>query len=243
MDNITNIDLKNSDHFHQEFIKSTPVHSILLKDFLKKEIALSLFDECQNTDDTYWKVFTRNGSHMKEYNIIDDLPNAYRFYSFLHSSPFLKWLEGLTGIEGLIPDPHLIGAGYSKSFNGDILKIHTDFNWNEKLKLHRVLSLIVYLTPEWEEEWGGGLDFYDSERKNVIKTFPCLFNNCLIWKFDELGFHGYNKPIDCPEDKSRNSIRAFYYISNSKHSDIPPHRSLYWFDEETKKPFDKKEEI
>ena len=243
MDNITNINVNQFDDFHKKFIDSESLPSILIENFLKEDIAFDLFNECQNTDDINWKVFTRNGSHMKEYNNIDDLPHAYRFYSFLHSSPFLKWLEGVTGIDGLISDPHLIGAGYSKSFDGDTLKIHTDFNWNEKLKLHRAVSLIVYLTPDWKEEYGGGLDFYDRERKNVIKTFPCLFNNCLIWNFNELGFHGYNKPITCPENLSRNSIRVFYYTSNSTHKETPPHRSLYWFDETTKKPYDKREEI
>jgi hypothetical protein len=244
MEILTNLDYKNINTLNDIFLKSIPSPSIIIENFFHDDVALLLNDECQNSNDSHWKVFTRNGSHMIEYNNIQQLPKAYEVYSYLHSGPFLKWLEQLTGINGLIPDPHLIGAGYSKSFRGDTLKIHTDFNWNNELKLYRVLSLIVYLTPGWKVEWGGGLDFYNNDRTEVIKTLPCLYNNCAIWKYDELGFHGYTTPINCPEGKSRNSIRAFYYVSDGEYKkDFTPHRSLYWFDEKTKKPFDIREEI
>lgn len=244
MRNLTNLNYENIDTLIDTFSKGKPSPSIIIENFFHDDVALSLNEECQNSDDSQWKVFTRNGSHMIEYNNIQQLPKAYEAYSYLHSGPFLKWLEQLTGIDGLIPDPHLIGAGYSRSFKGDTLKVHTDFNWNNELKLYRVLSLIVYLTPGWKEEWGGGLDFYNEDRTEVIKTLPCLYNNCAIWKYEELGFHGYTTPISCPEGKSRNSIRAFYYVSDGEYKKgFTPHRSLYWFDDNTKKPFDKKEEI
>lgn len=243
MEILTGSGCDNVELLHNEFIKGKPVPSILIPNFLKTETALELYNESQY-DDSAWKVFTRNGSYMKEYNNIELLPNAYKFYSYIHSKPFLDWLQQLTGIKGLIPDPHLVGAGYSKSFNGDILKVHTDFNWNDTLRLYRAVSLIVYLTPDWQEEWGGGLSFFDDNREEVISTLPCLFNNCAVWKYDERAFHGYTKPISCPDDKSRNSIRAFYYTSQIENVDtFKPHRSLYWFDENTKQPFDKREEI
>jgi Rps23 Pro-64 3,4-dihydroxylase Tpa1-like proline 4-hydroxylase len=244
MKKLTGFNFDDTDKLKESFLIGKPVPSVVIKNFLKEDIALGLYEECQYSNLNDWKTFTRNGSHMKEYNNIETLPKAYDFYSYISSGPFLKQLEAITGIQGLIPDPHLIGAGYSRSFNGDILKVHTDFNWNDTLKLYRVLSLIVYLTPDWQEEWGGGLSFFDSNREKVISTLPCLFNNCVVWKYDERAFHGYTRPITCPEDKSRNSIRAFYYTSNIEHaSDFKPHRSLYWFDENTKEAFDKKEEI
>jgi Rps23 Pro-64 3,4-dihydroxylase Tpa1-like proline 4-hydroxylase len=168
-------------------------------------------------------------------------PVAFDVLNYFHSSYFLNSLSNYTGIKGLIPDPHLVGAGYSKSFNGDILNVHTDFNWNEQLQLHRSLSLIVYLTPDWKEEWGGALDFYDSKKENVVTTIDTLFNRCLIWKYDRFGYHGYTNPIQCPQDKNRTTFRVYYYTSNSTHLlNDPPHRSLYWIDETTKMPYDKK---
>lgn len=212
-------------------------------DFLPKEFAMELYDECNYIDDKQWKLFTRNGSRMKEWNDLSCAPNAHKLVSYLHGSSVLRQLSVVTGIEGLIPDPHLVGAGYNKSYQGDTLKVHTDFNWNDSLKLHRALSLIIYLTPNWDIKWGGALDFYDRNRETIVASNDCLFNRCVFWKYDKFGYHGYEQPLTCPTDVCRTAFRVFYYTSNSQYLvDDPPHRSLYWIDETTKLPIDKREE-
>lgn len=225
------------------FESGAPLPMTVIDNFLPDLVARSLFKESNSVDDAEWKTFTRNGSHMKELNKLHLTPNAFELVSYLHSGHFLNQLSEYTGIDGLIPDPHMIGAGYSKSFNGDTLKTHNDFNWNDTLQLHRALSLIVYLTPEWNPAWGGALDFYDSAKENVVTSVDTLFNRCLIWKYDKVGYHGYEIPINCPEDTHRTTFRVFYYTSNSTHlKDDPPHRSQYWIDPLTKMPYDVKEE-
>lgn len=228
-----NVFLSNTDYKSNQ-----PVPYTVLDNFLPDEVAQSMFRESNNTDLSKWKHFTRNGSNMYELNKLDLTPVAFDVLQFFHSSHALKWLEELTGISGLIPDPHLIGAGYSKIFHGDVLKVHTDFNWNDTLKLHRACSLIIYLTPDWKPEWGGALDFYDKQNEQVVTSVPCVFNRCLIWSYDKLGFHGCETPLSCPEDTFRTAFRIFYYTSNSQYNpDDLPHRSQYWFDQG--RPYDK----
>lgn len=224
------------------FNDGDPIPMISLPNFLPTDTAYILNKECNFIPLKLWKKFTRKGSHMVEYNDIPNMPQGSQVVNYLNSGPFLKYLEELTGIPSLLPDPHLIGSGYSRSFKGDTLKVHTDFNWNEELKLHRALSLIIYITPNWEKEWGGGLEFYNKDRVLTYKA-DCLFNTALLWKYDKFGYHGYEDPISCPNNLSRNTLRLFYYVSDSQHKkDDPPHRSLYWFDPETNLPYDKKEE-
>jgi Rps23 Pro-64 3,4-dihydroxylase Tpa1-like proline 4-hydroxylase len=229
----------NVKRLKNDFLTNTPIPLFTVDNFLKKEIALNLYNETSTIDERYWTTFTRNGSHMKECKQLDHAPCAFNIVSHLHSSVFLHWLTSVTGIEGLIPDPHLVGAGYSKSFKGDTLQVHTDFNWNEQLKLHRALSLIIYLTPDWKEEWGGALDFYNSDKTSVENTVSCMFNRLLIWKYHRYGFHGYETPLACPENLYRSTFRLFYYTSNSSHlNDDLPHRSLYWYNKQTNQPYD-----
>ncbi|HUP43815.1 MAG TPA: 2OG-Fe(II) oxygenase, partial [Thermoanaerobaculia bacterium] len=52
-----------------------------------------------------------------------------RFLWFMSSAPVLLFLEALTGIEGLIPDPYFGGAGPHQIEPGGFLKVHADFNW------------------------------------------------------------------------------------------------------------------
>ena len=218
-----------------------PIPMGIVDNFLPDDVALNMYKESRTISDDNWKTFTRNGSHMMELNKMELAPIAFNTLNYFHSSNFLNSLSSYTGISGLIPDPHLVGAGYSKSFNGDILNVHTDFNWNEQLQLHRALTLTLYLTPDWKTEYGGALDFYDSKKEKVVTTVDTFFNRCLIWKYDRFGYHGYTAPIQCPKDKHRTTFRAFYYTSNSTHLEQdPPHRSLYWVDEITKLPYDKR---
>ncbi len=233
---------KNFNNFQmlqENFKNGNPVPYIILDNFLPKEYALSLEKECVTIPTEHWKKFTRRNSYMEECLNLEVAPVAFSIINQIHSQLGMEWLTNVTGIEGLIPDPYLIGAGYNKSYRGDTLKTHVDFNWNEKLKLHRALSLIIYLSSDWKEEYQGALEFKDFNNDHVVTRVTTFFNRCLIWKYNKRGYHGFNTPIDCPENMSRNSLRLFFYISNSTHNQEDlPHRSLYWFDPTTKEPYD-----
>ena len=63
------------------------------------------------------------------------------FIHELNSGPFLTWLEKLTGIEDLIPDPQLAGGGLHSSGPGGRLVPHTDFH---KGKNQRYTAALIY---------------------------------------------------------------------------------------------------
>jgi|TARA_B100001093_G_scaffold371112_1_gene356078 hypothetical protein len=225
----------------QKTYRSHPSYSLLtLEDFVPKHIVSAMAKELDNVPLEDCKHFTRAGSCMYEYNDVTKTPVQDAVIDALHSSTFIKWLQEVTDTVDLIPDPHLIGAGYVKSLTGDSLKVHCDFNWNEQIRLHRMLSLVIYLNDDWKEEWGGQLQFYDRERQTVHSKVPVGNGNAVIWSYDNFAFHGYPDPMTNPKNTSRKALRLFYYVSNAKHDDKhPPHRSLYWFDDKEKVPYDK----
>lgn len=55
-------------------------------------------------------------------------------------------------------------------------------------------------------------------KKCIVKTYP-KFNSAIIFKTDEITWHGLPEKIMCPEGVYRKSL-AYYYISplTSKHS-------------------------
>lgn len=225
----------------QRVYRSHPSYSKLeIKNFLPIDVVQSMSAELDQIPLESCKKFTRKDSCMYEYNNLDDTPIQDEVVHALHSSTFLKWLQAVTDTVDLIPDPHLIGAGYSKAYTGDSLKIHTDFNWNNQLRLHRRLSVIIYLNEEWNESWGGNLDFYDTDRENVLSRVIPRAGNMVVWSYNNLAYHGYPEPMTNPKGTCRKNLRLFYYVSNASHNNIvQPHRSLYWFDEKEKAPYDK----
>ena len=229
----------NYQELNNRFVGTPPYPMIVIDNFLPENHAQKMYEECISVPNQYWRDFTRRGSFMKECNNLDVCPAAFEFVNHMHSALGMNWLTKVTGITDLIPDPYLTGAGYSKTYKGHCLKIHTDFNWNDNLKLHRMLSLIVYLDPEWKEEWGGALQFKDFNNEKVIQEVPTIFNRLILWRYHKRGFHGYPDPLNCPEDRSRNTFRLFFYVSDAKYKeDDRPHRSLYWYDNELGEPYD-----
>ena len=133
----------------------------------------------------------------------------------VHSLQFLEWLKSFTGEEVLIGDPYLIGGGIHSTTQGGFLKIHTDFNWHEKLKLYRKLNLLIYLSENWEENWGGHVEFWSKDLKKCeVKICPTI-NKTVIFSTDDFSFHGHPDPLNCPNNVWRNSL-AFYYYSPIK---------------------------
>ncbi|NBP00029.1 MAG: 2OG-Fe(II) oxygenase [Proteobacteria bacterium] len=229
----------NLDNLNKTFRGSEPFPHVVLDNFFPEDVARSLELECQDLDKSLWTQFTRLGSYMEECNKIAHMPVAFQVSNEIHSKLGLDWLGDITGISNILPDPHLIGAGYSRSYNGDSLKIHTDFNWNDTVRLHRRATMIIYLSSQWQDHYGGEIEFWDKDRTGPVVSIPPLFNRCVIWENHNRGFHGYPRPITCPNNLSRNSFRLFFYSSQIDPSQLEyPHRSLYWYDNNSKIPYD-----
>ena len=96
-------------------------------------------------------------------------PALGRLVDELNSPEFVAWLCKLTGIDGLMADPILEGGGLHQSTRGGFLNVHTDFSTHHYHKnWRRRVNLILYLNPEWEEQWGGAIELWDTQMKNCV---------------------------------------------------------------------------
>jgi hypothetical protein len=150
------------------------------------------------------------------------------FLHFLNSAPVLQFVEELTGIEGLIPDPYFLGGGLHQIERGGFLKIHADFNWHKKLKVHRRINLLVYLNQDWKEEYGGHLELWDREMLACRKKILPLFGRCVMFNTTDFAYHGHPEPLQCPEGRSRKSIALYYYSSSRPKEELSDsHTTLF----------------
>jgi Rps23 Pro-64 3,4-dihydroxylase Tpa1-like proline 4-hydroxylase len=133
----------------------------------------------------------------------------------LNSATFLRFLETLTGIEGLLPDPYFIGGGMHQIEPGGKLGVHIDFNRYPKFSLDRRLNLLLYLNKDWKEDYGGHFEMWDKPGKACVKKVLPIFNRCVIFSTGEYSWHGHPVPLTCPPDRTRKSI-ALYYYSNGR---------------------------
>ena len=137
------------------------------------------------------------------------------FLNQLTSPKFLTYLEDLTGIGGLIPDPYNYGGGLHQTNIGGKLAVHADYNKHFKFKLDRRLNLLIYLNKDWGNLMGGELELWDHGMTECVKRIKPIFNRTVVFTTTSFSFHGQPNPVACPQGESRKSI-ALYYFSNGR---------------------------
>lgn len=140
---------------------------------------------------------------------IQGLHSVQNAFEYLESQDCIQTIEKITGIGDLQRDPFRHGAGLHCHTRGGKLDMHVDYSIHPVLGKTRCLNLIVYVTPEWnEDEWGGHLHL------NGERIAP-RFNRAVIFRTDGAreAYHGMPHPVTCPENTSRRSL-AIYYLRN-----------------------------
>ncbi len=197
--------------------ESKPFRHICIDGMWDEEFLSKVSNEVLDFDD--WageKDFY--GSKKKRWQADWDLlpPNTNSFLAYLNQPTVLKIIEFLTGEEGLIADPYLEGGGIHSTGEGGFLKLHTDFNWNKKLKLYRRINILVYLNKDWHLDFGGQIELAGkgaSGEFNTAVSLEPIFNRTVIFVTDDSSLHGQPNPVSHPHNKRRNSIAAYYYLS------------------------------
>ncbi len=128
---------------------------------------------------------------------------------------FLDFLTALTGIDGLIGDPHFRGAGPSLTLPGGHLALHADFNRDRTRHLERKLTVIYYLGTDWQPEWGGALELWDGARTRCAARYLPLADRLLVMAHGDAFWHGHPHPLACPEGRFRASIAVYYYVASA----------------------------
>jgi 2OG-Fe(II) oxygenase superfamily len=143
----------------------------------------------------------------------------------LNSRSFLVFLEEVTGMKGLIPDPYFEGGGLHSSGPGGVLRPHTDFHIYPRLRLYRHLNALLYLNPGWQPEFGGLLELYDHKSNRKVKEVVPDFGSLVIFRTDDRSVHRFSEPVR--DGHRRNSVATYYYTSEEA-SDFSGDYTTYW---------------
>jgi hypothetical protein len=141
------------------------------------------------------------------------------FYAF-NSRPFIKVVENITGISGLIPDPYFLGGGFHQIEQGGHLSMHADFNRHAPMNLERRVNLLVYLNRNWKPEYGGQLELWTQDMRRCVHSIVPIANRCVLFTTTAHSMHGNPKPIAHPEGVPRRSIALYYYTATWKNEDV-----------------------
>ena len=200
--------------YRAAYSQAQPFPHIIIDDFLPSFVLEDILKEFPKADSIDWQKFDNTAEKKLASKNELQMRDTTRLLLYqLNSSVFINFLESLTGIDGIIPDPHFEGGGLHQIERGGYLKMHVDFNRHSKLHLERRLNLILYLNKNWQEEYGGHLELWDKDMTRCEKKILPIFNRCVIFNTTEFSYHGHPEPLNCPEGQTRKSL-ALYYYSN-----------------------------
>jgi hypothetical protein len=213
----------------EQYVSARPFPHIVIDNLFDDETLDAILAEFPKPDEIEWAAFDNPTEKKLGYRYTSPLRRNLRDFLYeMNSPPVLQFLEKLTGIEGLIPDPYYGGAGPHQILPGGFLKIHADFNWHPLMKLDRRLNLLVYLNKDWQEEYGGHLELWDREMAHCEQKILPVFNRTVVFSTTDFSYHGHPTPLACPEGRSRKSV-SFYYYTNGRPEEerSAPHDTIF----------------
>ena len=199
--------------FSERYQGAGPYNHICLDNFLPEAVVEHVRADLASLPEPE-ASFDRTQERFKSSYNPERLPTYTRnlFHAF-NARPFIQFLETMTGIKGLIPDPYYIGAGIHKTLNGGHLDIHADFNLHKQMQLERRLNVLIYLNPDWREEWGGSFEVWDKTMTRKEASFVPIYNRMVCFSTGSDTFHGNPEPVNHPQGEPRMSIALYYYTA------------------------------
>ncbi len=196
-----------------QYRNAHPFPHIVIDDFLDSDVLRNVLKDFPSSEGK--QFFDREQERLKfQYQPGEVSSGLVRnLFAELNSRAFLGFLQELTGIEGLIPDPYFEGGGLHETKRGGHLGVHADFNVHDRLKLERRLNLLIYLNEDWDESFGGELELWNKQMSECAVRVKPVFGRAVIFNTALDSFHGHPDPLKCPPERSRRSIATYYYTS------------------------------
>ena len=209
-----------AENLSKSYVSAVPFPHIVIDDFLPLEMAETIANNFPSKELSSFEQinieYQVNKLGRTQENDFAGVPDYIRHFLLdMNSKIMIETVEKITGISGLIPDPHFQGGALHQILPGGKLDVHADFNKHMRLNLDRRINLLLYLNKDWQESYGGHLELWDEKMKECSKRVLPIFNRCVIFSTTSTSYHGHPVPLTCPENRTRNSI-ALYYYSNGR---------------------------
>jgi hypothetical protein len=121
-----------------------------------------------------------------------------------------------------------MGGGFHEITRGGRLGVHADFRINDQLHLQRRLNMLIYLNPDWQDEWKGQLELWSRDMAQCVRRVTPMLNRCVVFNTDADTWHGHPDPLLTPDGVTRKSIALYYYTaSKAVYAETPKRSTMY----------------
>jgi Rps23 Pro-64 3,4-dihydroxylase Tpa1-like proline 4-hydroxylase len=180
---------------------------IYIDDLLPENIAFELYKVFPKKVQMVLKKSIREDKYvavqMNKYNpILEEIIYAFQ------EKKIVKLIGEICQIESPIPDELLYAGGLSMMENKQFLNPHLDNSHDKERERWRVLNLLYYVTPNWNEENGGNLELWPNGLKENPITIHSKFNRLAVMVTHNKSLHSVSPVVS---DGFRCCISNYYF--------------------------------
>jgi Rps23 Pro-64 3,4-dihydroxylase Tpa1-like proline 4-hydroxylase len=214
-----------------EFHKNTPFPHIVMDNFLSEEFYEEFNIKNNKLHQTSGKQFKTDVEKNKWISQNFDLPHKIKLIiDELNNEKWIKSLSDLSLIKDVVGTK--IGntklANYHEMRNDGYLGPHVDHADDPETGCPHVLNLLLYLSKEWDDEWGGSTLLFDKDGKKIIHEVKYKPNRAILFLHTPYSFHGVKRISN--NNQVRSSIYVDYYSkSNNPYKEINLNFKNHWF--------------
>ena len=190
-----------------------PFPYLMQDNFLNELFAKQLQNEILQISDSEWDRY--DNPFEQKYTLRDKFKFPLyltHLFNKLTSKEFVSELSNLTGVN-LILDETRNFWGVHKYDTGDKLDIHLDADYHPTLLLKKEITLGIYLSNDWKEEYGCELEIWEGNKTSIFKkvvNLAPIFNRLIIFKNNDVSWHGNPEPANSPKDSKRIFVTLSY---------------------------------
>lgn len=129
-------------------------------------------------------------------------------------------VRDVTGIEEMQGDPNLYAGGLSLMQHRHFLLPHLDNSHDKDRQLYRVLNLLYYVTPNWQQGAGGNLELWDDGPQGSPREIVSAFNRLVLMVTHQTSWHSVNQ---VRAHRGRACISNYYFSQRP----VAPHEYFH----------------
>jgi Rps23 Pro-64 3,4-dihydroxylase Tpa1-like proline 4-hydroxylase len=186
---------KNSERLMEQYENSKTfvgVKFFFLDNLLPVELTNQIYESFE-IENQAWRLmssFREKKYTSKEFKSFPSLLADITFA--LQSKEVISRVEEITGITEMHGDPTLYAGGLSMMKKGHFLNPHIDNSHDQNRSSYRRLNILFYVTPGWEESYGGHLQLWDKKVINS-KTIQSKFNRLVVMETNPWSWHSVSE--------------------------------------------------
>lgn len=192
---------------HRQWNDGSRIRSVVIDDLLPDRLARQISAAFPSPERMAGKSTLRErkfvAAQMDRYNpLLEEVTFAFQ------EPVVLALVNDITGLQMMEADENLYAGGISAMTRGSYLRPHLDNSHDARRERYRVLNLLYYVSPGWEEVYGGSLQLWDEGPRGPARTIASRFNRLVLMATDRNSWHSVNEVL---VDGVRQCVSNYYF--------------------------------